>query len=231
MSISRRAIVVGIVSFLLGSRYSGYISISSGNPGSSLVDAESESNSERWACRPFLPNVHTHLPPSSSHPAIQTAVGNVEEFFSRRFSKGDIDSLSVAIVTSGGALYERNFGIMRGNETTTSPLTHSHSMYRIASVSKLFTALEGLILAEKGVISWYVSLYYIEYVSHHTDCGAFKGRSCREIHQRVPISAGWLGSQQALYHTQCHTHCIVPARDAYLRSGKRLAAWDSLGLA
>lgn len=159
MSASRWALVAGIASLLLGSHYSGYIQIFSGYTGSSLVDAESESNSERWACRPFLPNVHAQLPPSSSHPAIHAAIGNVDDFFTRRFAEGDIDSLSVAIVTSGGTLYERNFGVMRGNETTTSLPTHSHSMYRLASVSKLFTALEGLILEEKGIISWYVMTY------------------------------------------------------------------------
>ena len=67
---------------------------------------------------------------------------------------GDIDSLSVAVVTSNGTLYERNFGVMRGNESDTSPLTNSHSVYRIASVAKIFTALEGLILERKGIISW-----------------------------------------------------------------------------
>ena len=78
------------------------------------------------------------------------------DFFTKRFYKGDIDSLSMAVVTSNGILFEKNWGVTRGNESATSPPTTSHSQYRIASVSKLFTALEGLILEEKGIILWYV---------------------------------------------------------------------------
>lgn len=108
---------------------------------------------ERWSCRPFLPNVFAEAPPSPAHPAIRRAVHAVDEFFTARFAEGDIDSLSVAVVTSQGALYERNFGNMRANESQ-SPETTSHSMYRMASVSKLFAALEGFILEEKGALSW-----------------------------------------------------------------------------
>ena len=69
---------------------------------------------------------------------------------------GSRNSLSIAIVTSDGVLFEKNWGVIRGNESATSPPTTSHSQYRIASVSKLFTALEGLILEERGIISWCV---------------------------------------------------------------------------
>ncbi|KAH9917603.1 beta-lactamase/transpeptidase-like protein [Fomitopsis serialis] len=103
---------------------------------------------------PFLPNLHADTPPSPDHPAKRAATQSLDEFFTTRFSKGDIDSLSVAVVTSIGSLYEGHFGVMRGNESATSPPTTRHLMYRIASVSKLFTVLEGLILEQRGVIRW-----------------------------------------------------------------------------
>lgn len=143
-----QASAVAAVALLLGGHYSGYIRIP-------VLEGKSANDEvERWSCRPFLPNLFSETPPSQDHPAIRDAVKSVDIFFAKRFSKGDIDSLSVAVVTSTATLYEKNFGMMRGNETETSPPTNSHSMYRIASVSKLFTALEGLVLEQKGIISW-----------------------------------------------------------------------------
>ncbi len=147
------ALAAAAVSILLGGHYSGYVRLPY------LFDyhrAATPHDLEQWSCRPFLPNLFADTPPSLAHPKVRKGVDAVESFFTTRFSKGDIDSLSVAVVTSNGPLYERNFGVIRGNESDTSPPTTSHSMYRIASVSKLFTALEGFILEEKGLISWYV---------------------------------------------------------------------------
>ena len=109
---------------------------------------------ERFSCRPFLPKVFVETPPSAEHPAIKQAMGRLDAFLTNRFAQGDIDSLSVAVVTSAGPVFERNWGVTRGNESATSPPTTSHSSYRIASISKLFTVLEGLILEQRGVISW-----------------------------------------------------------------------------
>lgn len=77
----------------------------------------------------------------------------MSDSFSTRFTKGDIDNLSIAVVTSDGPVFERNSCVIRGNEFT-SPPTPSHASYRIASVAKLFAVLEGHILAERGVLSW-----------------------------------------------------------------------------
>ncbi|KAL1941009.1 hypothetical protein VTO73DRAFT_7645 [Trametes versicolor] len=144
------AVAAAFLSVFAGGLYSGFWR----TPPSSSNDVE------RWSCRPFLPNVFVEHPPSPKHSAIRQATQTVDDFFTTRFSKGDIDSLSVAIVTSQGTLYEKNFGTMRGNETN-GPATTRHSTYRIASVSKLFAVLEGLILEEKGVLSWddHVSKY------------------------------------------------------------------------
>ena len=140
------AVLIAAASVLLGSHY-GYVKIPS-------LHSSSEDETERYSCRPFLPNLFADTPPTTSDPDIGSAVKKADSFFTQRFSQGDIDSLSIAVVTSNGVLFERNFGVTRGNETATSPPTTSHSQYRIASVSKLFAALEGLILEERGVIHW-----------------------------------------------------------------------------
>ena len=137
-------------SLVLGAYYTGHLHVRVGAP------PIAENEFERFSCRPFLPNLFTETPPTTSHSAIGAASKTAGDFFTKRFSKGDIDSLSMAVVTSNGILFEKNWGVTRGNESATSPPTTSHSQYRIASVSKLFTALEGLILEEKGIILWYV---------------------------------------------------------------------------
>ena len=114
------------------------------------------SDPEQWNCRPFLPPLFVETPPSPRHPAVHAATKALDDYLASKYAQGSIDSLSVAVISSEGALYERNFGVLRANETN-SPLTTSHSTYRIASISKLFTALEGFVLEQRGVISWCVT--------------------------------------------------------------------------
>ncbi|KAI0824344.1 beta-lactamase/transpeptidase-like protein [Trametes gibbosa] len=143
---------VAFASLLIGSYYSGHLRLpltTSTERGNSGVS----NPSKRWDCRPFLPNLFADTAPLSTHPSIHDGVTAVDRYLASRFSVGDIDSLSFAIVTKDGPVYERNFGVMRGNETG-SPATTSHSTYRIASTAKLFPILEGLILEHKGIISW-----------------------------------------------------------------------------
>lgn len=146
------AVTVGLVSLLIGGFYSGNIRVP-------LFESQVHSSiPEPWDCRPFLPDLFADTPPSTAHPAIHAGIAAMHQYFASRFSAGDIDSLSVAVVTAEGSIYENNFGVTRGNETG-SPPTTSHSMYRIASTGKLFPVLEGLILEQKGLISWYVALF------------------------------------------------------------------------
>ncbi|PIL32219.1 hypothetical protein GSI_05464 [Ganoderma sinense ZZ0214-1] len=144
---SSLSVAVAAASLALGAYYTGHLHVRFGVP---IVEDESE----RFSCRPFLPSLFAETPPTTGHSALGAAAETADRFFTERFSKGDIDSLSIAVVTSGGVLFEKNWGVTRGNESATSPPTTSHSQYRIASVSKLFTALEGLILEERGVLSW-----------------------------------------------------------------------------
>lgn len=148
-----QSILVGLAAIAAGAHYSGLWTIP--------TRYKSTDDVERFSCRPFLPKLFVETPPAPDHPTIEGASNRLREFFSKRFAKGDIDSLSVAVVTSGGALFEENYGVVRGNETASSPPTTSHSQYRIASVAKLFIVMEGLVLEQKGALSWWVSFLFI----------------------------------------------------------------------
>ena len=119
-----------------------------------------QTTDNRWSCRPFLPNLFAETPPPPNLLAIREVTKILDGYFVTKFSQGSIDSLSVAIVTSGDVLYEKNFGVLKANETN-SPFTTSHDSYRIASISKLFTVLEGFILEQRGIISWYMDSTFI----------------------------------------------------------------------
>ncbi|KAH9937142.1 beta-lactamase/transpeptidase-like protein [Fomitopsis serialis] len=101
-------------------------------------------------CYPFLPDLFQESPPSASHPLMQEAAAKVDAYLRDRFQSGggDIESISVAVVTSQA----RNNGSDADRES--SPLTSSHAMYRMASVSKLFEAVEAHVLKQRGALSW-----------------------------------------------------------------------------
>nr|WP_275446945.1 serine hydrolase domain-containing protein [Pseudoalteromonas sp. Of7M-16] len=63
--------------------------------------------------------------------------------------KNDIPSMSVAIITSGEVTYIKGFGFLDEEKKTA---TNSKSLYRIASVSKLFTAQAIMQLVENKKI-------------------------------------------------------------------------------
>lgn len=109
---------------------------------------------ENLQCRPFLPKLFEQTPPPPNHPEVRAGLEKLDSFISGRFSQGDIDALSFAVITSEGVIFERNFGVERANESETSPLATSHSSYRLASNSKLFAALEVTVLEQRGVLSW-----------------------------------------------------------------------------
>ena len=114
-------------------------------------------DAERFSCKPFLPKIFIETPPTADQPVIRDAMRKLDAYLTKRFQEEDIESLSVAVVTSEGPLFEKNWGVIRGNESETSPPTDSHASYRLASVSKLFAVLEGFILEQRGVLSWCVS--------------------------------------------------------------------------
>lgn len=105
-------------------------------------------------CRAPLPSFLATKPPGTGSP-LQKAFGRLDSVLQCYFDQGGIDSLSVAVVGSEGSLYEGFWGKRRANESDVGQGTtvDRHSIYRLASISKLFTALETLILRDRGVLT------------------------------------------------------------------------------
>ncbi|THH03569.1 hypothetical protein EW145_g6168 [Phellinidium pouzarii] len=106
-------------------------------------------------CRAPLPQFLDKQPPSSDHPALRQAARHLDGALTTHFIENDIDSIAVAVVTSEGSVYEGFWGALRANETDEDKrgVVDRQSIYRLASISKLFTALETFILRDRGVFN------------------------------------------------------------------------------
>ena len=102
-------------------------------------------------CHAPLPPFLATKPPSGAEPSLRKAFHQLDSILQRDFQNGGIDSLSVAVVASNGSLYEGFWGKRRANESDDTTVDRN-SIYRLASISKLFTALETLILRDRGVL-------------------------------------------------------------------------------
>lgn len=114
-------------------------------------------------CRPPLPldskdsfNLNLH--------SIRHAGRKLDLRLKELFDNVALDSLVVNVVTPRGTLFTKGYGVQRANETLHKRrgIVDEHTIYRIASVTKLFTALELMILRERGALSWYASLQRVE---------------------------------------------------------------------
>ncbi|KAK7064062.1 beta-lactamase domain-containing protein [Favolaschia claudopus] len=111
---------------------------------------------EKLTCRAPLPQLLASNPPGSDAPELKAAAADLHSFLSLRTSAPDIDSLSIAVVTPAGPIFEHGYGVLRANESaleSRGSVTRD-SIYRIASITKMFAVLETLILRERGVLSW-----------------------------------------------------------------------------
>lgn len=107
-------------------------------------------------CSPPFPTLLAANPPEPSTPGFEKAAASLHEFLSIRTLESDIDSLSIAVVTPDGSIFESGYGVLRANESTPEKrgsITRD-SIYRIASITKMFVVLETLILRERGVLNW-----------------------------------------------------------------------------
>ena len=112
-------------------------------------------------CQPPKPNLLGLYPPPANDKEFFFPSQTLHQYLSLRASKTNIDSLAVAVVTPAGAVFEHGYGSLRANETDPSRRgeINRHSIYRIASVTKVFTVLETLILRERGALDWQVECY------------------------------------------------------------------------
>ncbi|KAF7784072.1 hypothetical protein Agabi119p4_237 [Agaricus bisporus var. burnettii] len=121
----------------------------------SLAMQSPQAISAKLGCPFPLPN---HLlkerPLCPSEGPLRKSSKKLDAFLSERASHPDIDSLSIAVVTPYGTIFERGYGVLKANETVSQKPVSRHSIYRIASITKMFTVLETLILRERGVLNF-----------------------------------------------------------------------------
>ena len=124
------------------------------------LDTPYRSRATGPSCKVPLPNLLAYDPPTGQEALLQEASLLLDGYFAHRATYPDIDSLAVAVVTPSGTVFECAYGILRANESEPDKYgaVDSDSIYRIASITKMFTVLETLILRERGVLNWYVSL-------------------------------------------------------------------------
>ncbi|PPQ63771.1 hypothetical protein CVT24_004313 [Panaeolus cyanescens] len=111
----------------------------------------------RNECIPPSPNLFALHPPRPNEKLIEKASKETDDWLRKRASQADIDSISVGVVTPAGILFQGGYGVLKANESVREGPTQPvdlDTIYRIASVTKMFTVLETLILREKGWLNW-----------------------------------------------------------------------------
>ncbi|KAJ6575319.1 beta-lactamase/transpeptidase-like protein [Mycena capillaripes] len=118
--------------------------------------SKTTSGTEKLTCSPPFPTLLASNPPGPSAPGFEKAAASLHEFLSIRTLDSDIDSLSLAVVTPDGPIFERGYGVLRANESAPEEFgsVTRDSIYRIASITKMFAVLETLILRERGILNW-----------------------------------------------------------------------------
>ncbi|KIM24198.1 hypothetical protein M408DRAFT_27312 [Serendipita vermifera MAFF 305830] len=106
------------------------------------------------ACRPPLPSILLQkYPPSAEDAALQSLLANVQSAAAASVATDGVDSVSLGIVGPQGLIWYKGFGKAQANGTDDAP-PNEHTIYRIASISKMFAAMEGFVLQDKGYLSW-----------------------------------------------------------------------------
>jgi hypothetical protein len=106
-------------------------------------------------CKPYLPASLTLLQDASrADPSFKERAQLLDHNLRARLSIGDVDNLVVGIVGPTGLLWSKGYGIRRANESEATEPPNEHSIYRIASVSKLYATLETFIQRDRGALNW-----------------------------------------------------------------------------
>ncbi|KAF8807818.1 beta-lactamase/transpeptidase-like protein [Phlegmacium glaucopus] len=143
-----------------------YYVISSGSSQFSFSlrsTSPSVQTSTKNTCHPPPLNLLAYHPPSANDKDTLKAAQRLDQVLAKRVSKSNsgiqVDGLSVAVITSHGPIFERGYGVLRANETGHTGKEQQrpvdrNSIFRIASITKMFTVLETLILRERGALDW-----------------------------------------------------------------------------
>ncbi|KAF9040469.1 beta-lactamase/transpeptidase-like protein [Hymenopellis radicata] len=156
-----------------------------------LSPAAPQDASPQRRCSPPLPNLLAENAIEATNPLIKDATASLDAFFSERASEDDIDSISISIVTPFGPIFESSYGVLKANESDPGTVDR-HSIYRIASITKMFTVLETLILREKGAFK----LVRFEYPAYNW-VDLLEGASTKSVKKQPPITLRQLASHMA----------------------------------
>ncbi|KAJ7631169.1 beta-lactamase/transpeptidase-like protein [Roridomyces roridus] len=160
-----------------------------------IVSAQTE---EGLTCRAPLPTLFATHPPEPDSPGFEDAALALDALLSARTAASDIDSLSIAVVGPNGPIFERGYGVLRANESETqnSGSVTRDSIYRIASITKMFTTLETLILRERGALNWDdpVTKFLPNFTYPSYGWAEFMNGDAFESNQEAPITLRQLAS-------------------------------------
>jgi CubicO group peptidase (beta-lactamase class C family)/D-alanyl-D-alanine dipeptidase len=85
------------------------------------------------------------IPAAASY---QAAIGRLSEFLGHEMADKDLPGVSIALIDDQQTVWARGFGVTDPRDSTRGPAT-ARTVYRVASVSKLFTALAVMRLVEQ----------------------------------------------------------------------------------
>ncbi|KZT52571.1 beta-lactamase/transpeptidase-like protein [Calocera cornea HHB12733] len=110
-------------------------------------------------CHTPLPPLHfpAYPAPHPADPRLIAAARKLTRTLHALLNRPALDSLALALVTAHGSLFEFTHGPLRANESAggTEPALQvdRDTVYRIASVSKLFTTVQTLVLHQRRILN------------------------------------------------------------------------------
>lgn len=105
-------------------------------------------------CKPPLPSLLLQqYPPSADDEALQPLFAKVQEAAAASAAIQGVDSITIGLVGPQGLIWSKGFGKANANGTDSTP-PNENTVYRLGSVSKLFAAMEGFLLRDKGYLNW-----------------------------------------------------------------------------
>lgn len=158
----RYAAIVGVAALCLFVSFYFDVQISIQHRRPSEVQSKTTTLDTR--CKPYLPSQLTLLQKLlPSHPDLELRGRALDKIVRKRVAKDDIDSVVIGIVGPDGLLWSQGYGVARANKTDATDPPNRHSIYRIASVSKLYATLETFILRERGALTWWVPAVHLSW--------------------------------------------------------------------
>ena len=155
---SRRTLLLAVtVALQLVTTNSQHLSLPSRglDPAEGALNARADTRVD--PCKPYLPSKVLRVDALSDRDdTLKGALSQVDQLISKALSSQDtIDSVTIGIISANQTIWSKGYGRRNANSTDTTP-PDDNTIYRLASLSKLFATFEGFILRDQGVINWFV---------------------------------------------------------------------------